>query len=177
MIGQRLLNGHSRDLRDDIVQTLQMLDIQRRINIDAGGENLFHILPAFRVPTAFGIRMGEFIYQQQVWMPSQRGIQIELAQCHAAIRHAARFQLSKSIEQRDRIGTIMRFHITNDDIAPFRSFTLSRLQHCERLADPRRIAEENLQPPPLGTLVRLPHAGQQRIRIRSSIFHKTESLR
>ena len=42
-IGHRLAHADAGDLRDDVVQALDMLDIERRIDIDAGGEQFLHV--------------------------------------------------------------------------------------------------------------------------------------
>ncbi len=48
-----------------------------------------HVLPPLGVPRAGCIGMRQFIYQDQLWLTSECGIEIELAERHAAIRHFA----------------------------------------------------------------------------------------
>jgi hypothetical protein len=58
---------HARDLGHHIIQALQVLHIDRGIDIDPGVEQLLDILPAFGVPGALGIRMRQFVHQDQGW--------------------------------------------------------------------------------------------------------------
>ena len=74
------------DLGDDVVQAFDVLDVERRPDVDAGGEQLLDILPALRMPRAFGVGVGQLVDQDQLRLPRQRGVEIEFAQRHAAIR-------------------------------------------------------------------------------------------
>ena len=49
MIGQRFAHHDAGDLAHHIVQAFQMLHIQRGVDVDAGGQQFFHVLPAFAV--------------------------------------------------------------------------------------------------------------------------------
>jgi hypothetical protein len=49
MIGQGFAHHDAGDLAHHIVQAFQMLHIQRGVDIDAGGQQFFHVLPAFAV--------------------------------------------------------------------------------------------------------------------------------
>ena len=72
----------------DIVQTFNMLHIEGAVDIDAGAEQHMEILPSFGVPTAWRVRVGQFIHQQQCGMPLHRGIN---ASCRRCFEHAERF--------------------------------------------------------------------------------------
>jgi hypothetical protein len=45
-VGQRLADANARDLADDVVQALDVLDIECRVDIDAGAQQLIDVLPA-----------------------------------------------------------------------------------------------------------------------------------
>ena len=47
-VGQRFAHAHARDAGHQVVEALQVLDIERRHHIDAGVEDLLHVLVAFR---------------------------------------------------------------------------------------------------------------------------------
>ncbi len=53
-VGHRLAHGDAGDLRDDVVQALEVLHVERREDVDAGVEELFDVLPALDVTTTLG---------------------------------------------------------------------------------------------------------------------------
>jgi hypothetical protein len=44
-----LLHLHAGDLRDDVVQALEVLDVDSGVDVDPRGQDFLHILPAFLV--------------------------------------------------------------------------------------------------------------------------------
>ena len=48
-VGQRLADLDAGDAADDVVQAVEMLDVDRRVDVDAGGEQLLHVLVALRM--------------------------------------------------------------------------------------------------------------------------------
>ena len=83
-IGDCLAHAGMRDPRDDIVEAFDMLDIERRIDVDAGGQQFLDIEIALRVAALGRIRMGEFVDQNELGMPRQNGVDIHLGQ-HPAL--------------------------------------------------------------------------------------------
>ena len=51
-VRQRFAHLDAGDALDDVVQALQVLDVERRVDVDAGGEDLVHVLPALEMPAA-----------------------------------------------------------------------------------------------------------------------------
>ena len=51
-VGHGLAHGDAGDLRDDVVQALEVLDVERRVDVDAGVEQLLDVLPALGVARA-----------------------------------------------------------------------------------------------------------------------------
>ena len=68
-VGHRLAHAHARDLRHDVVQALDVLDIDGRIDVDAGIEQLLDILVALGMPAAGDVGMRELVDQDQVRAP------------------------------------------------------------------------------------------------------------
>ena len=54
-----------RDLRDDIVQAFDVLDVERRVDVDARGQQLFDIVIALGVPAARRVGVGELVDEQR----------------------------------------------------------------------------------------------------------------
>ena len=52
LVGDRLALGDAGDLLDDVVERLEVLDVQRRDDVDARREQLLDVLPALLVPRA-----------------------------------------------------------------------------------------------------------------------------
>ena len=77
-VRQRLANDDPRDLSHDVVETLQMLHVERRIDVDACGDEFFHILIALGVPRARRIRMGEFVDDHRLRMPREDRVHVHL---------------------------------------------------------------------------------------------------
>ena len=49
-VRQGLALSHAGDLRDQVIETLEVLNIDGRPHVDAGIEQLLDVLPAFRMP-------------------------------------------------------------------------------------------------------------------------------
>lgn len=91
-IGHRLPHADPADSSHHVVQALQVLDVQRRIDVDASIEQLLDILPALGMARAFHIGMGQLIDQDQRGVTLEGGIEIELLEVGAAIGHCASWQ-------------------------------------------------------------------------------------
>ena len=66
------------NLRYHIPQTLYMLDIECGIDINPSLKQFLYILITLEVAGVRGIRVGEFIYQCQLWPTRKHGIQVHL---------------------------------------------------------------------------------------------------
>ena len=86
-IGHRLADDHPGDLRDQIVQALDVLDVQRRVDRDAGVQQLEDVLPPLGVARARRVGVRQLIDQDHGRAAGQRRIQVELLErrpCHRA---------------------------------------------------------------------------------------------
>ena len=59
VLGQRLLHPYAGDAADHVVQAFEVLDVEGGPDVDAGGEQLFHVLPALRMPRPRDVGVGE----------------------------------------------------------------------------------------------------------------------
>ena len=68
VIGQRLALLDARDLRDEVVQALEVLNVERRPDVDASVEELVDVLPPFwmarRWVAAHQVRVRELVDEQ-----------------------------------------------------------------------------------------------------------------
>ena len=75
-VGHRLAHPDPGDLGDDVVQALDMLDIKRREDIDAGGNYLLDIKIALGMPASRGVGMREFVDENQLRTALQDRVEI-----------------------------------------------------------------------------------------------------
>ena len=122
-----------------------MLYVHRGPHIDPRFQNLPHILPAFRMAQAGGVRVGEFVDQQEFGPAFQRGVEVEFFQHLAAIGHlqpGQHFQRAKLLQ---RTFALVRLDHPGDDIHPGLAVGVGGDQHFPGFTDARRGAKENFQ--------------------------------
>ena len=168
-VGDRLARRHPGDARDDVVQAFEMLDVEGAVHVDAGREQLRHVLPALRVARAGRVRVGQLVDQDQRRTAGEGGVQVELAQAGAAVLDGPRRQPLQPGQERLGVGPAVRLDPADDDVDAGGLPRAGRLQHGVRLPDPGGGAEEDLQL--AARLARLvgPHALQQLIGIRAAL--------
>ncbi len=62
-----------------------MLDVQRRIDVDARLQQPHYVLPSFGVRHAGGIGVGQLIDDQKLRMQNQGGVEIEFPELRAPV--------------------------------------------------------------------------------------------
>ncbi len=142
-----LAHADTCNLRDDVVQAFDVLDIQRRINVDPAFEKLLDVEITLRVAAALRIGMGKLVDQHQLGPALQDGIEIHfLERAPLVIDMSARNDL-EAVKQGLRLAAAMGFDDADDDIHAIRDLRLAGHQHLVSLADSGRRTEKNLQPP------------------------------
>src|ERR1022692_5347475 len=170
-IGNGFPNPDAGDGADDVVQALQMLDVERRVHIDAARQKFVDVLPALRMPRARCVGVGKLVDENQSRAPNERGVEIEFPdRCARDIEHQWR-QWLETLEQCGCFGAAMRFEYTDHDVAAGATQRLGGDQHRIGLADSGRGAEEYLQPAPgRAGLPRL-YGGEKLIGVRTLFRH------
>ena len=140
-----LADAHAGDAHHHIVEAFQMLDVDRGPDVDAGVQQLHHILPAPLVAAARRIAVGQFVHQHQRRMPCEHGIQIHLLQRVAVVGHFLQRQLRQAFQQCLGIGTAMGFHQAHHQVDTAAQLFLRAGQHRVGLAHARRRTEEHGQ--------------------------------
>ena len=64
-VGDGLADGDPGHPGDDVVQALEVLDVERRVDVDAGGQELLDVLPALGVPRARRVRVGQLVDEDE----------------------------------------------------------------------------------------------------------------
>lgn len=145
LVWHRFAYGDAGDPRHDIGQAFQMLDVERRPDMDTRIEQLFRILPALRMPAFGRIAMGEFVEDQEFGTAHQSPIQIELLQLASAIFEQTARQHLQPLQEARRLAAPMRLDKADHHIDAFVRQTPRALQHGEGLADARCRAEKDLE--------------------------------
>ena len=147
--GLALLNAGG--LHNQIVETFQVLYVERRPDADPRSQQLFDVLPSLCVPrlglAPGDIRVCELIDQHDGGTPRKGGVQVELLPHDVAIHHLEIRQLFESLQQAFGFVASVRFDISRHDIDPRRACRTSGFKHGIGLADPGRGAEIYLQAP------------------------------
>ena len=73
------------DLGHHVVQALDVLDVDGGVDVDAGVEQLDHVLPALGVAGAGRVGVGELVDQDDGRPPAEGAVEVELGQRGAAI--------------------------------------------------------------------------------------------
>ena len=68
-VGHGLAHAHARDLRHDVVQALDVLDVDGGVDVDAGVQQLLDVLVALGMPAAGDVGVGELVDQDQARPP------------------------------------------------------------------------------------------------------------
>ena len=140
------------NLGNNVVEALDVLDVDRRVDVDTGGEQLLDIEIALGMAAALDIGMRQLVDEHERRAALQDGIEVHLLERVVAIVDTATRHNFQAGNQRLGLGALMGLDDTDDDIGAFGARGLRRGQHLVRLADAGRGAEEDLQPPLLLSL-------------------------
>ena len=146
-VGHRLAHADMGDLRHHVVEALDVLDVHRGPDVDAGRQQLLDVHPALGVSAARGVVVGELVDQRQLRAALQQPVEIHLLQLAAAIGHpAARHDLEPG-QQRRGLAPAMGLDQAHHHVDAVELAAPGRGQHLVGLADPGCGAEEDLEPP------------------------------
>src|SRR6185437_11763586 len=95
---------------------LDVLDIEGRLDIDAGGEQLLDIEVALGVSASWGIGMGQLVDDRDLGMPCEDRVEIHLLEDAAPIFDLSARDDFEPGEQRLRFLAAMRLDDADDDI-------------------------------------------------------------
>ena len=84
-VRHRLSDLHVGRLFDQILETLEVLDVEGADDADARVEQVAGILVAFGVPGSRNIRVGDFVHDRDLRMTGEDGIQIHLFDLEAPV--------------------------------------------------------------------------------------------
>ncbi len=134
-VRHRLADAHAGDLRDDVVQALEVLDVDGGVDVDALLQQLLDIEIALRMPATRRVRVRELIDQGDLRSPGNDGVEVHLLQPLALVFDPLSRHGLQALKERLRLLPAMRLHDTDDDIVAVALARASCLQHRIGLAD------------------------------------------
>ncbi len=168
-VGHGFAHLHAGDLGDDVVEAFDVLDVDRRVDVDAGDEQFFDVHPAFRMARARMIAVRQFVDADHARTAPERRVDVELGQHHAAMFQALRRQHFEAFEQFFRFLAPVQFDVADNDVDMFGLELARGFEHRVALADAWRGAEEDLQPTALRARLLAAHAREQLIGVQTLI--------
>ena len=154
-----LAHADAGDLRDDVVQAFDVLDVERGVDVDAGGDQLLDIHVALGMAAARRVGVRQLIDQRELRAARQEGVEIHLLQRAPVVLDAPARDDLQAVEQCLGFLAPVRLDHADDDIDAFLHARAGGGEHLVGLADARRRAEEDLQAAARALLRRL----QQRV--------------
>ncbi len=108
--------GDAGDLLDDVVERLDVLDVDGRDDVDAGIQELLHVLPALLVARTGRVGVGEFVDERDARRPLEDSLEVHFAQLDAAVRHDVARHDRKALDERGRRRTTVGLDDRDDDV-------------------------------------------------------------
>ncbi|MNV02213.1 hypothetical protein D3C71_924430 [compost metagenome] len=81
-----------------IVETFQVLDVDRGVHVDAGGEQFLNVLPALFVTAAGCVGVGQFVYQYQFRFGHEQAVEVHFLKLDASVFRAHQSLLGQAAE-------------------------------------------------------------------------------
>jgi hypothetical protein len=134
-----------RDLRDHVVEAFDMLDVERRVDVDARRQQLLDIEIALRMAAAGRVGVRQFIDQHERGSAREDRVEVHLLERTILVVDAAARQELEPFEQGARFLAAMGLDEAHHHVDAFAARGLGGAQHLERLTDAGRGAEEYLQ--------------------------------
>ena len=110
-VGDRLPHLDAGDAGDDVVEALEVLDVERGVDVDPAGEQLLDVLPPLGVAGAGHVGVRQLVHQQEGGVPRDGGVEVELLE-HGVPRYSTgRLGIrSRSLQQGRGLRAPVRLH-------------------------------------------------------------------
>ena len=141
-----LAHAYVGDLRDDVVEALDVLDIDRGVDVDAAIEQLFDVEIALGMTTAGRVGMGKLVDQGDLGPPGNHGVEVHLLEPLIFVLETPAGNDLEPVEQGLRLLAAMGFDDADHDIVAVLLPGAGLLQHLVGLADAGGGTDENLEP-------------------------------
>jgi hypothetical protein len=132
------------DLRDDVVEALHVLHVERRVHVDAGREQLLHVEVALGMARSRRVGVRQLVHQGDARPARQHGVEVHLCQVHVAVLDLPAGHHLQPAEQDLRLAASVGLHVGGHHVHAIAGQLAGRLEHGVGLADPGSIAEKDL---------------------------------
>ena len=143
--GHGLAHANARDLRDDVVQAFDVLNVERGVDVDAVAQQLLDVHVALGMAASRDIGVGEFIDQSKLRSAREQSVEIHFLELTPFVFEAMARHDLEALNKRLGLGASMGLNHACDDIVAVLQSGACLLQHLIGFADARRRTEENLQ--------------------------------
>ncbi len=151
IVEERVRNGFpdrdAGDAADDVVQAFEMLDVERREDVDAGRQQLLDVLPTFRMTRSLDVGVGELVDQDQRRTTPERGVEVELGELLVLVLDYSARQDVDALQQRFGFLAAVGLDDADHDVLAFAAERPRRSEHRVGLADAGRCTEVDAQVP------------------------------
>ncbi len=145
IVGKGFPHDDPRNLGHDVVQAFEVLDIEGGVNIDAQVQQFLNILPAFSVPRAGSVSMGQLVHQQEAGLALQGPVNIEFLQGGAPVFQFLGWEDFQPVQQGGRFLAAVGFQKAHHHVDALGLLGPRGLQHGIGFSHARGSAEKNLQ--------------------------------
>src|ERR1019366_1165691 len=151
-VGDGFANLDRGDSLDEVVEAFQVLDVERPDDVDAGIEQLEHVLVAALVVTVRRVRVGKLVDQRDFGRALENLVEAHLFDDDATILDLAQRYHFQVVNQRGRIGATMGFDESDDDVDATLFERVGFFEHAIGLADASRETDVELEAAALALL-------------------------
>ena len=135
LVRDRLALLDTRDLLDDVVQRLQVLDVHRRDDRDARCHELLDVLPSLLVPRAGDVRVRQLVHERDVGLASEDGVHVHLLEGAVAVGDPSPRNHLEVGDLGGGLRSSVRLDETHDDVLAVVAPAAALVEHGERLSD------------------------------------------
>ncbi len=144
-VGNRLANPYARDMKNLIVQALQVLDVHRGQDADPSVQKQFHVFPTLCPDGAGNVGVREFVHEANLRRAGENRVGIHLLETRAAIVDDLARNDFEPFGFRDGIFAAVGLEITDHHVHALFPELLALFEHLVGLADTGGVAHEDLQ--------------------------------
>ena len=145
VVRDRLALDDPRDGLDDVVERLEVLDVDRRDDVDPGVEEDVDVLPPLRPRRAGGVRVRELVDEGDLGSPREDGVDVELGEARAPVLHGAAGDDREAVGLSRGEGPAVRLEDADDDVGAAVLASAALGEHGHGLPDAGGGAEVDAQ--------------------------------
>src|SRR5262249_39721844 len=115
-VGDGLADRHLGDALDEIVQTLEVLDVEGADDVDAGGEELEDVLIALAIAAARNVGVGDLVDDHDLGPAGQDRVEVEVLDEDAPVLDAATGDDLEPVDELGGLGATVGLDVGDDAV-------------------------------------------------------------